>query len=476
MATQVVFRLPELLGQILSYLDPLFLIYIRRVSTAFNEAITTSKKVRFYIDDNHIYGYNPSDVFLRSERIFTPAGLHFFSGFWKELAPYLMRIEKGASRNKIRMDINTGRIVLPYKIRELYAKYEPIITQFRMINENVRVRGWDLIKSKHWREVDLDTTEYENIFLKMARHPLYKEYLPFRIMVDLLSFAYEFAFDENLVEQSGEQSGAGAFNKWSAFAGFKVDAVVYNEENEEESQDGEGDEEGEGEEGGEDDTEGAQSEQNANKDEGEKKNKGKESSGGGGPDKDFDGDSKESDENTEEEETDLEEGPTDSDDSEDYDGDPTDFWAMLRRQGEEYPGPWRQKKHLNVEYRYVGDYVQFRPLRKRRTVRRPRDEVGRLRYPKIMELTDKEKMMGPEMCEKSENITEVLKFGVIKPWELKVKSPPAGFGGCKATADVDDEVRFGSRNWTHYSFRKGEPDNDTVSEILSLVQDSLNLS
>ncbi|KAF3141007.1 hypothetical protein TWF569_004064 [Orbilia oligospora] len=399
MATQVVFRLPELLGQILSYLDPLFLIYLRRVSTAFNDAITTSKKVRFYIDDNHIYGYNPSDVFLRSERIFTPAGLHFFSGFWKELAPYLMRIEKGASRNKIRMDINTGRIVLPYKIRELYAKYEPIITEFRMINENVRVRGWDLIKSKHWREVALDTVEYEDIFLRMARHPLYKEYLPFRIMVDLLSFAYEFAFDENLVEQSGEQSGAGAFDKWNV-----------------------------------------------------------------------------GDENTDEEETDLEEGPTDSDDSDSCDRGTREFWALLRRQGEEYPGPWMQQKRSNIEYRYVGDYVQFRSRRERRTVRRPRDEVGRLRYPKIMELTDKEKMMDPEMCEKSEKITDVLKFGVIKPWALKVKSPPAGFGGRKVTPGVDDEVRFGPRNWTHYSFRKGEPDSDTVSEILSLVQDGLNLS
>ncbi|KAF3127347.1 hypothetical protein TWF594_000677 [Orbilia oligospora] len=399
MATQVVFRLPELLGQILSYLDPLFLIYLRRVSTAFNDAITTSKKVRFYIDDNHIYGYNPSDVFLRSERIFTPAGLHFFSGFWKELAPYLMRIEKGASRNKIRMDINTGRIVLPYKIRELYAKYEPIITEFRMINENVRVRGWDLIKSKHWREVALDTVEYEDIFLRMARHPLYKEYLPFRIMVDLLSFAYEFAFDENLVEQSGEQSGAGAFDKWNV-----------------------------------------------------------------------------GDENTDEEETDLEEGPTDSDDSDSCDGGTREFWALLRRQGEEYPGPWMQQKRSNIEYRYVGDYVQFRSRRERRTVRRPRDEVGRLRYPKIMELTDKEKMMDPEMCEKSEKITDVLKFGVIKPWALKVKSPPAGFGGRKVTPGVDDEVCFGPRNWTHYSFRKGEPDSDTVSEILSLVQDGLNLS
>ncbi|KAF3082518.1 hypothetical protein TWF102_005088 [Orbilia oligospora] len=474
MATQVVFRLPELLGQILSYLDPLFLIYLRRVSTAFNDAITTSKKVRFYIDDNHIYGYNPSDVFLRSERIFTPAGLHFFSGFWKELAPYLMRIEKGASRNKIRMDINTGRIVLPYKIRELYAKYEPIITEFRMINENVRVRGWDLIKSKHWREVALDTVEYEDIFLRMARHPLYKEYLPFRIMVDLLSFAYEFAFDENLVEQSGEQSGAGAFDKWNVFAGFKIDAVVYDEENEEESQDSE---EGE-DEGGEDDTGEVQSEKNVNKEEGEKKNKGKESSGGGGrgPDKDSDGDSKRGDENTDEEETDLEEGPTDSDDSDSCDRGTREFWALLRRQGEEYPGPWMQQKRSNIEYRYVGDYVQFRSRRERRTVRRPRDEVGRLRYPKIMELTDKEKMMDPEMCEKSEKITDVLKFGVIKPWALKVKSPPAGFGGRKVTPGVDDEVRFGPRNWTHYSFRKGEPDSDTVSEILSLVQDGLNLS
>ncbi|EGX44836.1 hypothetical protein AOL_s00176g7 [Orbilia oligospora ATCC 24927] len=473
MATQVVFRLPELLGQILSYIDPLFLIYLRRVSTAFNDAITTSKKVRFYIDDNHIYGYNPSDVFLRSERIFTPAGLHFFSGFWKELAPHLMRIEKGASRNKIRMDIKTGRIVLPYKIRELYAKYEPIITEFRMINENVRVRGWDLIKSKHWREVDLDTAEYENIFLRMARHPLYKEYLPFRIMVDLLSFAYEFAFDENLVEQSGEQSGAGAVDKWNVFAGFKVDAVVYDEESEEESQDSE---EGE-EEGGEDSTGEVQSENNADKEEGGKKNKGKESSGGGGgPDKDSDRDSNKGDENTDGEETDLEEGPTDSDDSDSCDGGTREFWALLGRQGEEYPGPWMQHKRSNFEYRYVGDYVQFRALRERRTVRRPRDEVGRLQYPKIMELTDKEKMMDPEMCEKSEKITDVLKFGVIKPWALKVKRPPAGFGGRTATPGVDDEVRFGSRDWTDSSFRKGEPDSDTVSEILSLVQDGLNLS
>ncbi|RVD85144.1 uncharacterized protein DFL_003475 [Arthrobotrys flagrans] len=231
MATRNVLQIPELLRQILSNLDPLFLICIRSVCKALNDAITTSRKLCFYTGDGRIYGYHLSDSSQILKMVFTPIGPHILSHFWKELAPNIIRIPEKKDPKDFRIDRVRSQ-ALADKIQTIYTRFLPVITKVRMFNPHVHTQKWTFVQSKHWHQLDISMGKFGEIFFPMSIHPLYEEYLPFRVLVDLLAFVYEYALDEKRLAQNREQSRGGETDEWALFVGFKVEAVLCNGEGE----------------------------------------------------------------------------------------------------------------------------------------------------------------------------------------------------------------------------------------------------
>ncbi|KAK6342495.1 hypothetical protein TWF718_007898 [Orbilia javanica] len=376
MAAEKVFQLPELLGEIFSHLDPLFLVSIRNVSKTFHDTITTSFQLTFHVGrDGHFYGSQPTDAAEVSEGIFTPTGLHVFSCLWKELASEFLRVRGNPEIHILR-------------IFEVFMKYESVITKVRMFNPRVRVIGWEFLKCEAWNGVGELLGCYPDVFFEMTAHPLYKEYLPLRMMVDLLSFLYGFMVERAVVEE-------GVVDPWEVGVGFEVKAVVCQEGCDDEYDD-EDDEESSGE--SDSDEEVGISKEN-------------------GQFKDYD---KTCARSSDDKATDVEVYSVSSGNDKD------DPYADGNN--------WRQDDVLNLEYcGYDGKYVCLRPIPgseppRAEPVHLSRDKVGRMKYPKIMEQIDKENM-GWEACAGCEKITETVMFSGIGPWGLKVESSRAKLYG-----------------------------------------------
>ncbi|KAK6503716.1 hypothetical protein TWF481_008720 [Arthrobotrys musiformis] len=222
-----VLYIPELFGQIISYLDPLSLLSLRTVSKAFNSAIITSRELSFTTGAGHVYRRNPSDVSQLSQTIFTPIGLHLFSLIWKEVTRDIIHAPR-SQENTIDIDLLTRQI------HRIYARFMPAVTTVRKFNPNIRILTWGFSQSSHWCERNLPWEAYGKIFFQMSRHPLYKWYLPFRILVDLLSFAYEYSLHE------GFELKKAVADQWDAHVRFEVVALLYKEEQEEEDEEGSG--------------------------------------------------------------------------------------------------------------------------------------------------------------------------------------------------------------------------------------------
>ncbi|KAK6331461.1 hypothetical protein TWF730_004543 [Orbilia blumenaviensis] len=416
MSVQRVFQISELLGQILSYLDPLCLIRLRSVSKSFNYAIFTSPPLSFYTGNGLIYGkhYASEETPQLSENsIFTPMGLHILSGFWKQLTPHIIRIpslgpsipkskQKGRRGAKVNPIKNVNRSGLLAHINSIYATFMPAFTKFQMLNPRIRVKTWKFEKSEHWRQLDIPSTgEFDRVFFPMSRHPVYKEYLPFRILVDMLTFVYEFALEE------GE--GGSGVGLWDIFAKFEVEAIVCEEEEEEEEDkegsDGEKDDGEDEEEDGSDKTESLYEEDSG------------EESG---------------DETESEIEEDIEFSFNEGDPHISFDD----------------PGPSNYINEADlylynnstVDWWYEDEEEEWRSSRAREKKRlernRARYKRARLskKYSKILKLTKKETSTDWKACSGCEKVMDTIMFGGCRPWGLDVANSPV-------TGDFPSSIR-----------------------------------